>query len=215
MKYAYLLFFSLTLSLWEIQPAKAEPDRPAALIDNLRQGGLVVFFRHAATDKSQHDVGPDHLADCAAQRNLSILGRDQAAAIGQAFRALGIPVGDVVSSRYCRCLDTLRIAFGRAVPSTDLTSIMGVGEAERRRRTDAIRRMLSTPTNNGQNNLLVSHKFMLHDASGLWLEEGDAGIARPLGNGRFEIIGPVKPADWEALAARFSDNRNNTALKVT
>lgn len=202
MKKMYLLLSLFALSLAPSAGAQ-DGEPPPALLEELQKGGFVIFFRHAATNQNHKDTDPDDLENCAAQRNLTEQGRGQARAIGDAFRALTIPVGDIVSSHYCRCLDTLRIPFGHAKPSVDLTSIVGVSEAERQRRILAIKRMLSAPTQAGKNTLLVSHRFMLHDASGLWLKEGEAGIARPLGNGRFEIVGQIAPEDWTALAVRF------------
>ena len=62
------------------------------------------------------------LRDCARQRNLNAEGRRQARAIGTALRRLDIPVGEVVTSPYCRTRDTARLAFGRLRSSTALLS---------------------------------------------------------------------------------------------
>jgi phosphohistidine phosphatase SixA len=52
--------------------------------------------------------------NCAAEVNLSSRGIDQATRVGEAFRARGIDVGEVLTSPYCRCIDTGRLAFGRS-----------------------------------------------------------------------------------------------------
>ena len=44
----------------------------------------------------------------------SASGVEQAKRIGGAFRAHGIAIGEVFSSPYCRCIDTAKLAFGRA-----------------------------------------------------------------------------------------------------
>jgi broad specificity phosphatase PhoE len=67
--------------------------------------------RQAATDQTQID---SDLSRCETQRNLDEQSRAEARAIGQAVRALGIPVGAVLSSGYCRTRDTAALAFGRA-----------------------------------------------------------------------------------------------------
>ncbi len=77
-----------------------------ALLDLLARGGLVIFFRHAATDFSQTDTDRQNLQNCQTQRNLSEQGRSDARGIGQAFQALGIPVGQLLASPYCRTLET-------------------------------------------------------------------------------------------------------------
>jgi len=170
-------------------------------VSGLRQGGYVIFFRHAATEWAQNDVGPNHLSNCAAQRNLSNLGRSQAQAIGEGFRALGIPVGKVESSAYCRCLDTAKLAFGKAEPARDLSSFLPEPPQEQVRRVQSIRARLATPPSPGTNTILVSHKIMFTDATGVALEEGDAAIFKPLAGGRFELVERVKPYQWRELAA--------------
>src|SRR6478752_9230341 len=41
-------------------------------------------------------------------------GIEQAKRIGEAFRDHGIAVGKVLTSPYCRCIDTGKLAFGQA-----------------------------------------------------------------------------------------------------
>src|SRR5262245_8690576 len=81
----------------------------------LKQGGKVILLRHTHVDIRE---GSGHLApgNCAEEVNLSSRGVEQAKRIGEAFRAHSIAVGEVLSSPYCRCIDTAKIAFGRATP---------------------------------------------------------------------------------------------------
>ena len=156
----------------------------AALLSALRRGGYVIYFRHAATDFSQADSDRQNLADCSTQRNLNDEGRDDARAIGAAFRALGIPVGDVLSSEYCRTRETAELAFGRVTPTRDLTSRASTATpAERAERIEALRRLLATPPAPGLNTVLVGHLFNLQDATGVSIAEGEAAIFLPLGDG--------------------------------
>ncbi|MSO92096.1 MAG: histidine phosphatase family protein [Rhodospirillales bacterium] len=46
------------------------------------------------------------LEECATQRNLSPKGRADAITVGEKFRAERVPVGKVVNSPWCRCVDT-------------------------------------------------------------------------------------------------------------
>ena len=79
----------------------------------LKEGGKVILLRHTHVDIRE---GIGHLApgNCAEEVNLSASGVEQAKRIGEAFRAHGIAVGEVLSSPYCRCIDTGKLAFGRA-----------------------------------------------------------------------------------------------------
>jgi hypothetical protein len=51
------------------------PVGPLGVVDHLRDGGYVVFLRHAATDHSQKDRLGVPLTDCGGQRNLNAAGR--------------------------------------------------------------------------------------------------------------------------------------------
>ena len=86
----------------------------------LRAGGQVIVMRHAATDRSLGDPPGFRLGDCSTQRNLSEEGRAQARRMGAAFASGGVPIGRVLSSQWCRCLETARLAL--APPSPGLRS---------------------------------------------------------------------------------------------
>src|SRR5271169_6973181 len=81
----------------------------------LRQGGKVILLRHTHVDIRE---GIGHLApgNCAEEVNLSSSGVEQAKRIGEAFRAHGIAIGEVLTTPYCRCVDTGKLAFGHATP---------------------------------------------------------------------------------------------------
>lgn len=189
-------------------PAKAEtaeqktlPGLPSVLAD-LRKGGFVIYFRHGPTDVSSgaSDEKAD-LARCDRQRNLSAPGREQAAAIGRAFRSLKIPVGTVLSSPFCRCKDTAQLAFGRHTVDNDLYFAINVGAEERARLADRLRRILSTAPAKGANTIVVAHTANLREAAGIWPKpEGVAHVFRPLPGNRFEPVAMVLAEDWSRAA---------------
>ncbi len=169
----------------------------AELLNALHRGGYVLYFRHAATDRTQADRDDAQLENCQLQRNLNDKGRADARAIGAAFRSLGIPVGEVLSSRYCRARDTAELAFGRAVLTTDLS---GVPSALRAARVEALRRLLAAPPRAGTNTVLVAHGFNISYTAQISLAEGEAAIFAALDDGGFRLVARVKPDDWAALA---------------
>lgn len=182
--------------------ASAQPSAPQgqALVDLLRDGGMVIFFRHAATDMSQTDSDLDNLEDCATQRNLSEDGRAGARAIGQAFRNLGLPIGQVLASPYCRTLETAQLAFERAEPSQDLLPTAAApDEASRAALVASLQRLLSTVPPKGTNTVLVSHAFSLEDAADVSLAEGEAAVFVAVGPDGFRLVGRVLPDHWAAL----------------
>jgi virginiamycin B lyase len=180
------------------EPATATPIQATALegqalVDALRRGGYVIYFRHAATDQTQTD---SDLSRCETQRNLDDRGRAEARAIGQAFKALNIPVGQVFSSSYCRTRDTAELAFGRAEVVRDIS---GLPDSEREQRTAALRRLLSAPPQPGTNTVLVSHGFNITAAANITIAEGEAAIFAPGVPEGFALIARVLPDAWSKL----------------
>lgn len=115
----------LAAPAWLLAPtafaATAQGPAATALLAALRAGGVVVVLRHGVTDRSQADTG--RLDDRAGQRNLSEAGRAQSRRIGQSFTALGLRLGEVLTSPVFRARDTADLAFGaRAVVEPRLTA---------------------------------------------------------------------------------------------
>jgi len=203
---AWLVLFAATAALvgWA-GPAAAGPDLPglAPVLDELRKGGLVIYLRHAATEHAEASGAPEDMARCATQRNLSPAGRAEALRTGRAIKALGIPIGTVLASPFCRTGGTAQLAFGHYAPEPDLRFTMGSDAAETRHLAGALRRMLATPPAGGANTVLVSHSANLFEATGIFPKpEGVAIVFRPLPDGRFEPLARILPDDWERAAGR-------------
>jgi broad specificity phosphatase PhoE len=176
--------------------AGATPLAATPLPTALRRGGYVIYFRHAATDRTQTDTDTQNLQNCQTQRNLNDQGRADAQAIGQAFQTLDIPVGQVLSSGFCRARDTAQLAFGQAEITPDLTGFPADLRAER---IAALRRMLSTPPQPGTNTVLVAHGFNITNTAGVTIAEGEAAIFAPLGPDGFALVARVLPGEWAEL----------------
>jgi len=97
----------LLASLVRAVPARAAADE--ALWQLLRGGGQVIFMRHAVTTPGVGDPAGFRLDDCSTVRRSAIspmpAARTRAASEAR-FRTRGIPVGRVLSSPWCRCLET-------------------------------------------------------------------------------------------------------------
>jgi len=169
----------------------------STLVRDLRKGGYVLFFRHAMTNWNERDGAEGDFADRAKQRNLSESGRAQAAALGKAIAALGIPIEKVLASPMWRCRDTAQLAFG----AYDTTIMLyGKGPTFREARI----KMLGTPTSAHKNLVLVGHQdHFIPIVPGLkrdQLKEGDALVFQPLGSGTYRVVTQVTPAEWAKLA---------------
>ena len=161
-----------------------------ALWELLRAGGHVVVMRHAATDRSIGDPPDFRMDNCSTQRNLSAEGREQARRLAAAFGARGIPIGRVLSSQWCRCLETARLAFGSAEPWPVLNSAFRDRELEPAR-TREVRALVGRRPERG-NLVLVSHQFNIGVLTGVYPAEGEFLVLTPLADGAFHVAGRLK-----------------------
>ena len=201
---AWLLAGALALAV--IAPGIASAQKWASsplkgidLLTALREGGFVLYFRHTDTDWSQSDTRGMRLDDCAAQRNLSARGRDNARAIGSAIRSLGIPIGSVLASPLCRTVDTAMLAFDVAEKSMAVRE-GGPVPPGAPGRFEGLRALLSAPVARGANLVLVGHAYPFYSLVGAqYLDEGEAGVVRP-GGADFEVVARVGVMQWRDLA---------------
>ena len=103
-KFLLILFISIN------SPVKADLNQN--LINELKQGGKLIFIRHAYAPGGGDPINFD-ISKCNTQRNLNDLGRKQADKIGSLFRGDNIPINKVYSSEWCRCKETALIAFSK------------------------------------------------------------------------------------------------------
>ena len=82
------------------------------VIKQLKKGGNIVFIRHAIAPGGG-DPENFRLDDCSTQRNLDSQGIEQSKKMGLFFQQNNIPIDKVLSSEWCRCKDTAKIAFGK------------------------------------------------------------------------------------------------------
>jgi broad specificity phosphatase PhoE len=183
-----LRFLILALLALGAAPAVADEAAWAAL----RQGGHVVLLRHSATVPGVGDPTGFRLDDCATQRNLSDEGRAQAARIGAAFAARAVPVGRVLSSRWCRCLDTARLAFGGAEPAPALDSFFD-DRSRRPAQTDAVRALVAAEPRNEGNLVLVTHNVNIAALTGIGPRTGEVLVFAREDNGGLRLVGRLLP----------------------
>jgi len=180
-----------------LQPRLEGPE----LVDALRQGGLVILMRHMSTDSYVPAEGSHDAQDCATQRNLDEQGRRAAKDVGLAFVRLGIPVGTVSTSPYCRCVDTAKLAFGKGTPSQDLAIFDELSGPEKDARGKLIRKLLNTKPVDGRNTIMITHTGTLLYSFGLQTQpEGIAHVFRPAEFGNAIYLGRITPEEWSALA---------------
>lgn len=179
----------LLVALWlaPCAPLSAQSDIWA----DLRAGGTVVLVRHAAAPGSGDPPG-FRIDDCATQRNLSDEGRRQAVRIGERLRREQVPVARVLSSGWCRALETARLAFGAAEREPALDSFFGArerGDAQTRRLRSII---LGWPAQGG-NLMMVTHQVNITALTGVFPADGEAIAVRGGADGRIRLVGRIRP----------------------
>jgi phosphohistidine phosphatase SixA len=158
----------------------------------LRSGGQVVVMRHATTVPGFGDPPGFRLEDCTTQRNLSQVGRETARRIGETFRRREVPVGRVLSSQWCRCLETARLAFGTAEPWPALNSFFQDRSSDTDQ-TRAVRDLVSRPFS-GPNIILVTHQVNVTALTGIFPAQGEMVVITPGDGGAFRVAGRLSPA---------------------
>jgi phosphohistidine phosphatase SixA len=156
----------------------------------LRTGNAVALIRHALAPGTGDPAG-FKLEDCTTQRNLSEEGRRQARQIGAAFRQNGIASAQVLSSRWCRCLETARLLdLGPVEPFPPLDSFFadpGQGPAQ----TAALREFLGRPYE-GPPRVLVTHQVNITSLTNVVPRSGEMVVVRPAVDGSVRVMGRLE-----------------------
>ena len=176
----------------------------ADLIAEMRQGGLVIYIRHASTESDYADQVSADVNNGATQRVLSEAGWHEAVHIGNAFRFYNIPVGTVYSSEYFRAWQTAWLAFGRYRKQTDLNFLPfeDYTEAQVREMRRRVLPLVSARPPAGINTVIVGHDDPFEAVAGIYPEPmGIAYVLRPLGDKGIEVLGSIAPDGWGRIAA--------------
>lgn len=160
------------------------------LWDALKKGGHIALIRHAIAPGTGD---PPHfqLGDCTTQRNLSEEGRQQARRIGQEFRARDIQISRVLSSRWCRCLETAELLdLGLVEPFPALDSFFRHRDREAEQ-TAAVRRFIGQIRPQDPSVVMVTHQVNITALTGIFPRSGEIVVIRPVGPEQFEVLGHI------------------------
>ena len=142
----------------------------------LQQGAHVVLIRHGVTTPGAGDPPGMRLDDCSTQRNLTDEGRAHARRIGEEWKKRAVPVDRVLSSPWCRCLETARRAFGKAEVAEPLSNLFGRPE-NRERQVRELRALVEKHAGKG-NLVLVTHGSTIAALTGVNPATGEMVILR-------------------------------------
>lgn len=143
----------------------------------LRDGEHVVLISNAMTpgaaDPTDFDIGK-----CSTQRNLSERGKQQARKMGALLAARAAPFERILSSRYCRALETAALAFeDEKVEPFEPLDLLPKDAAAAGVQTKAVMDEIRAWSGSG-NFALVTHKENIKALTGLDVRDGEAIIVR-------------------------------------
>lgn len=174
----------------------------ADLLARLKKGGLILYHRHFHTNlrdfpreptkEKHHLLDPKVFENCPEQRPLSEYGRAKAVAVGQRMRALGVPIGRLASSPYCRCLESARLVYQREPDEVDVKLIYRGGGYSVEAMLENLRPYLARVPAPGTNDVVMAHSAQV-DRLGT-IPEGGTYVFEPGDPPR--LIGKVTSAEW-------------------
>ena len=188
-RFGRLASAALVLSLIVV-PAWAADDSEEAWAA-LVKGGHVALIRHGNAPPGYGGDPPGfRFDDCKTQRNLDEAGREQARALGEAFRNHGVRVDRILSWPVCRCLDTARLmAVGPVESSWALVPDRGPSAPVR---FPELKEMVSSWRGPGTL-VLVTHGFTAERLIGIVPGQGETVVLKPApGSGRgADLVGRI------------------------
>jgi phosphohistidine phosphatase SixA len=170
---------------------------PAVAADGIwalmKKPGAIVLLRHSNAPGSALESNDMNFRDCSIQRNLDDAGRAQAARIGDAFRKNGIKNVRLMSSQYCRAMDTAKLMkFGPVTQQRVLNQVFLANVFEMQDAGVKGRALMRTLPKN-RVTVLVSHVTNIQAMAGVLLDSGEMALVRlsPTGDvaveGRFKV----------------------------
>ena len=174
-----IIFISLTTSI--------KADLNQNLINQLQNGGKLIFIRHAYAPGSG-DPNNFNLNDCSTQRNLSDDGRQQAKYIGNFFRKNKIKIEKVISSEWCRCKETAKIAFKDFTTDSFLNSFYSMKYAKNKdKQIEALNSYVKNFKSN-KNLILITHYVVISEVLNYGPSSGEIVVS----DKNFNIIGSLE-----------------------
>lgn len=172
-----------------------------SLLDELRKGGYIVYFRHTKTlPEHAHEAqmrrdGKWRVEDCSTQRNLSEAGYFEARLQRDMVAKLGIPHGKVYASRACRT----RIHADWVVTQFEFLDVLT--PPRNRDKGLIVRKLLNTPPAPGANTFMFAHGGILWSATDYDSVESETFVFRPAPDGKPpQLIAAIRIEDWPRLA---------------
>ena len=178
-KFLIIIFISLTTSI--------KADLNKNLLNQLDDGGKLIFIRHAYAPGGG-DPQNFNLNDCSTQRNLNNEGRKQAQYIGEFFKKNEIKIDKVLSSEWCRCKETARIAFKNFSTNSFLNSFYSSKYAKNKDKQIKMLNNYVKKFKSDKNLILVTHYVLISEVLNYAPSSGEIVVS----DKNFNIIGTIE-----------------------
>ena len=142
------------------------------IVEILKKGGNIIFIRHAIAPGNGDPQNFD-ISNCSTQRNLSKDGELQALKIGKFFKKNDIKLAKVLSSEWCRCKDTAKIAFGNYETKNFLNSFYDERFSENKDKQILDFQKFIRNWNKTGNLVLVTHYVVISEILDLTTSSGE------------------------------------------
>lgn len=184
-------------------PAMAEALAGPALVKALQGGGYVMVMRHAASPRDPPAAEAVAEGNVKRERQLDAEGIKSATTMGEALKALRIPVGQIWSSPTFRALQTARyLGVAAPRPAEELGDGGQNMQAAQAAQSAWLKARAAERPRAGTNTLLITHFPNINatfSAQASGVADGEALIFRPNGSGGAELVARVKIDDWARL----------------
>lgn len=167
------------------RPTQVMADAWAAL----REPGSVVIMRHAL---APGEGGQETfvLDDCSTQRNLNQKGRDQARAIGAAFRRHEIAVDRILTSQWCRCEETSRLLDLAPVETFPPLNYVSRDSSSAEVKIEKLRSFLAGLPDD-KRIVMVTHQVTISMLTGAYPYSGEAFVIQVADDGKVTVRGSI------------------------
>ena len=145
------------------------------IVEILKKENNIIFIRHAIAPGNGDPPNFD-ISDCSTQRNLSKDGELQALKIGNFFKKNDIKFTKVLSSEWCRCKDTAKIAFGNYETKNFLNSFYDERFSENKDKQVSDFQKFIRNWNKSGNLVLVTHYVVISEILNIATSSGEIVI---------------------------------------
>jgi phosphohistidine phosphatase SixA len=152
--------------------------------------GAIVLFRHSNAPGGGDPPGM-RIGDCSTQRNLDEKGRAQARRIGEAFRAQAVKVERVLTSQWCRSMETAELAFPGLKREEQAFNSFFSDRSKAPAQTEVARRILQEWRGPGAL-VVTTHHVNIGQLTGIFPASGEGVVVR-ISEGNMTVVGRIQP----------------------